>query len=54
MHTARAEFVRSEANGRAPEAMTDWVRALERPLLNTQAFLKSQDLPVQDLQGPEE
>ncbi len=41
MHSARAEFVKSEASGKAPDEMTDWVRALERPLLNTQAFLKS-------------
>ncbi len=42
MHTARAEFARSEAVGKAPDEMTDWVRSLERPLLNTQAFLKGE------------
>lgn len=49
MQTVRAEFARSQANGRSGDEMTEWVRSMERPLLNTEAFLKSQgfsgDLP---------
>ncbi|HEY6448778.1 MAG TPA: HD domain-containing protein [Acidobacteriaceae bacterium] len=39
MQTVRAEFARSQAAGRSGAEMTDWVRSLERPLLNTQAYL---------------
>jgi 3'-5' exoribonuclease len=42
MHLMRAEFERQQAQGSEPGALTDWVRAMERPLLNTAAFLKSQ------------
>jgi 3'-5' exoribonuclease len=42
MHLMRTEFERQAAQGGAPGEMTDWVRAMERPLLNTTAFLKSQ------------
>ena len=41
MHLMRAEFERQQAQGAAPDALTDWVRAMERPLLNTAVFLKS-------------
>ncbi len=37
------ELKRAVAGGRAPGAMTDWVRALERPLLDTRGFLASED-----------
>lgn len=40
MQTVRGEFARSEGNGRSGAEMTDWVRSMERPLLNTQAFLR--------------
>lgn len=43
MQTVRAEFARSETNGRSGAELTEWVRSLERPLLNTQAFLKSEE-----------
>ncbi len=43
MQTMHAELARSLANGRAPGAMTDWVRALERPLLDTEGFLAGED-----------
>ena len=47
MQTVRAEFARSEANGRSGAEMTEWIRSLERPLLNTEAYLKSEeDRPV--------
>ena len=39
MHSVRAELDRSVAQGRAPDEMTEWVRALERPLLDSRAFL---------------
>jgi 3'-5' exoribonuclease len=48
MQTVQAEFARSEANGRSGAELTDWVRSLERPLLNTDAYLKSeQDGPAE-------
>ena len=40
MQTMRNEFIRQEAQGRSAAEMTEWVRALDRPLLNTAAFLK--------------
>jgi 3'-5' exoribonuclease len=40
MHTMRAEFERHEAQGAQPGEMTDWVRSMDRPLLNTATFLK--------------
>jgi 3'-5' exoribonuclease len=49
MQTVRAEFARNEASGRSGAEMTEWVRALERPLLDTRAFL-SQAVAVN---GPE-
>ncbi|QNI32118.1 HD domain-containing protein [Alloacidobacterium dinghuense] len=39
MQTMRSEFARAGALGRAPGQMTEWVRALERPLLNTAGYL---------------
>jgi 3'-5' exoribonuclease len=42
MQTMRSEFLRAEALGRAPGQVTDWVRALERPLLNTAGYLGEQ------------
>ena len=39
MQTMRNEFARSEASGRGPGQMTEWVRSMERPLLNTAGFL---------------
>jgi 3'-5' exoribonuclease len=40
MNTMRAEFERHQAEGGRPGEMTQWVRSLDRPLLNTAAFLK--------------
>jgi len=37
----RNEFARNEGNGRPGAEMTEWVRSLERPLLNTQAYLEA-------------
>ncbi|MBV8631907.1 MAG: HD domain-containing protein [Silvibacterium sp.] len=39
MQTVRSEFARHTTAGRAPAELTDWVRSLERPLLNTAPFL---------------
>jgi 3'-5' exoribonuclease len=38
MQTVRGELTRNEASGRGGE-ITDWVRSLERPLLDTDAYL---------------
>jgi 3'-5' exoribonuclease len=43
MQAVRNEFARSEANGKEPGEMTDWVRSLERPVLDSRAFLKLKD-----------
>jgi 3'-5' exoribonuclease len=40
MHMMRSEFARHEAEGGEAGEMTDWVRAMDRPLLNTATFLK--------------
>lgn len=42
MQTMRSEFARAAAQGRDPGQLTDWVRALERPLLNTTGYLNEQ------------
>ena len=39
MFTVRTELERTAQSGRGPDEMTDWVRALERPLLDSRAFL---------------
>jgi len=38
MQTVRSELMRNDASGHGGE-MTDWVRSLERPLLDTETFL---------------
>jgi 3'-5' exoribonuclease len=43
MYSVRAELDRSALQGRAADEMTDWVRSLERPLLDSQAFLNEAD-----------
>ena len=40
MQAVRNEFARAEANGKGPGEMTDWVRSMERPVLDSQAYLK--------------
>lgn len=42
MQAMRNEFARSEANGRGAGEMTEWVRSLERPVLDSQAYLKDE------------
>ena len=39
MQTVRSELEKSRANGNAPDAVTDWVRSLDRPILDTRAYL---------------
>jgi 3'-5' exoribonuclease len=41
MQTMRNEFARNTATGRGAGEMTEWVRSMERPLLNTAAFLQN-------------
>jgi len=43
MQTVRNEFARSVVNGKTAAQVTDWVRSLERPLLNTSAYLESEE-----------
>jgi 3'-5' exoribonuclease len=40
MHTMRSEFERHQAQGGEAGEMTDWVRSMDRPLLDTATFLK--------------
>lgn len=40
MQAMRNEFAASVAGGKAAGEMTDWVRGMERPLLNSRAYLK--------------
>lgn len=40
MQTMRGEFARNIAAGRDADEVTEWVRSMERPLLNTAAFLE--------------
>lgn len=40
MQTMQNEFIRSLAAARAPGEVTDWVRSMERPLLDTAAYLE--------------
>ncbi|MGC2399897.1 MAG: HD domain-containing protein [Acidobacteriaceae bacterium] len=43
MQTMKSEFERHAAQGGQPGEMTDWVRAMERPLLNTATLLKPKE-----------
>jgi len=46
MQTVRSELAKAEASGRSAAELTEWVRPLERQLLNTQAFLENGPGPV--------
>jgi 3'-5' exoribonuclease len=39
MQAVRNEFARDEAAGRSGADVTEWVRSMERPLLNSKAYL---------------
>ncbi len=41
MQTMRNEFARAATNGRNAADVTDWVRSMERPVLNTEAYLRA-------------
>jgi 3'-5' exoribonuclease len=43
MQAVRSEFSRDAAAGKSGAAMTDWVRSMERPLLNSRAYLNRED-----------
>jgi 3'-5' exoribonuclease len=43
MYSVRTELDRSAQQGRAADEMTEWVRSLERPLLDSRAFLSEAD-----------
>lgn len=53
MQTTSGEFRRAEANGRSGGELTEWVRSMERPLLNTQAYLQQEGLGTQPIESPE-
>jgi 3'-5' exoribonuclease len=53
MQAVRSEFARSEANGRSGAEMTEWVRSMDRPLLNSQAYLKSEEMQEVPETAPE-
>ena len=42
MQNMRAEFGKELANGKSGASMTDWVRSMERPLLNSKAYLSDE------------
>ena len=42
MQAMRNEFSTASANGKSSSEMTDWVRSLERPLLNSREYLKDE------------
>ncbi len=42
MQTLRSEFASATASGKDPDEMTDWVRSMERPLLDSKSFLKDE------------
>ena len=42
MQNMRAEFGKELANGKPGTGMTDWVRSMERPLLNSKAYLEGE------------
>jgi 3'-5' exoribonuclease len=44
MQTMQNEFGRNIAAGRGAGEVTEWVRSMERPLLNTAAFLEKEKL----------
>jgi 3'-5' exoribonuclease len=45
MQTIESEFRKAAVAGRDAAGMTDWVRSMERPLLNTQAYLATGSMP---------
>ncbi|WP_158751439.1 3'-5' exoribonuclease YhaM family protein [Acidobacterium sp. S8] len=54
MQTMRSEFARAATQGRAPGQVTEWVRSMDRPLLNTAGFLEEEPPAVVIEPEPEE
>lgn len=54
MQTVRSEFAKNTANGRPAAEMTEWVRSMERALLDTQAFLSAAEEESERMQKREE
>ena len=46
MQAVRNEFARDEASGKSAGELTEWVRSMDRQLLNTRAFLAVDPMPV--------
>jgi 3'-5' exoribonuclease len=42
MQAVRNEFAAAEASGKGPDEVTEWVRSMERPLLDTQKYLRDE------------
>jgi len=42
MQAMRNEFASAQANGKRSDELTDWVRSMDRPLLNTRDYLKDE------------
>ena len=50
--TLRNEFAASKAAGRRSDDVTEWVRSMERPLFNSQAWLEDELGPAAPSSGP--
>jgi 3'-5' exoribonuclease len=46
MQAVRNEFARDAAAGKSAGEMTEWVRSMDRQLLNTRAYLAADQTPV--------
>ena len=44
----RNEFAAAKAAGRREDDVTDWVRSMERPLFNSQAWMAAEPLAADD------
>jgi 3'-5' exoribonuclease len=44
----RNEFANAQSSGRSPDQPTDWVRSMDRPLFNSQAWLATQPKQTKD------
>jgi 3'-5' exoribonuclease len=47
MQTMQNEFARNVASGRGAGEVTEWVRSMERPLLNTEAYLEKEKREIE-------
>ncbi|HVW77075.1 MAG TPA: HD domain-containing protein [Alloacidobacterium sp.] len=54
IQTMRSEFARAAAQGRAPGQVTEWVRSMDRPLLNSAEFLGDEQPVIVIEPEPEE